>query len=481
MITLRPFQSELLDATRAALPEHRSVLLYAPPGAGKTVISASMAAGAARKRRRVIFACHRRELLMQTSRTFDQFDIQYGYIAASMPANPFASVQIASIDTLRNRYENHPCDLLVVDEAHLSGANTWARIIDHYRDAGAFVVGLSGSPCRLDGKPLKANFRHMIEGPQPAWLIEHGYLSRYRAFAPTQPDMTGIRVRAGDYVADDLDAKFDRPSVIGDAVGAWRKFANGMRTVVYSFSVNHSKHVAATFEAAGIPAAHLDGTTGKTERQAAINRFADGEIKILSSVELLTTGFDLSAQVGRDVPIEAVSLLRPTKSLALAIQMMGRGLRPKQAPAILLDHANVMRDHGLPDDHRVWSLDGAASTKKPGEATMPTCVCANCFGMFRPAYQCPHCGEVREVDGRKIKQVEGELSEIDIKAMRDLDTARDVEFAKRQDRIEEGMAKTVADLAVIAKARKYRVGWLVAKAKARGLPITYNDAVRAMR
>lgn len=488
MIELRPHQSDLLDRTRAALPVHKSVMVYAPPGAGKTYLAAAMAKGAAQKRKRVIFSCHREQILDQTALTFDKFNIQYGYIASGMPANPFASVQIASIDTLRNRFERWPCDLLVVDEAHLSGAKTWSALISHYRSIGSFVVGLSGSPCRLDGKPLKSNFAHMVEGPQNRWLIDHGYLSAYRAFAPARMDVSGLHVRAGDYVTSELEEKFDKPSIIGDAVSSWLKFARGKRTVVYAFSIEHSKHVVDVFRAAGITAAHMDGKTPKDERRGIIKKFADGETQILSSVDLLTTGFDLSAQVGRDVPIEAVSLLRPTKSLALAIQMMGRGLRPKQYPAILLDHAGILKEFGLPDDHREWSLEGHATNNRPGEATVATVVCHECFGVSRPAYRCPCilpngqvCGAIRQVNGREIDIKEGELAEIDIQALRDLDAARDAEHERRMNRREEGMAKTVADLAGIAKARSYKPGWVMAKAKAKGLEPTWNEINRALR
>lgn len=464
MITLRPSQSEILDRTRAALPVHRSVLLYSPPGSGKTVIAAAMARGAHDRRKRVIFACHRKEIMHQTALTFDQFGIPYGYIAAGMSANPFASVQIASIDTLRNRYENYPCGLLVIDEAHLSGAATWSRVISHYRNAGSFVVGLSGSPCRLDGKPLRSNFAHMVEGPQNAWLIEQGYLSRYRAFAPTRPDMTGVHVRAGDYVTAELEEKFDKPSIIGDAVASWKKFAAGKRTVVYAFSIEHSKHVVDVFNGAGITAAHMDGATPRDERERIIRDFADGRISVISSVDLLTTGFDLSAQVGRNVPIEAVSLLRPTKSLALAIQMMGRGLRPKPVPAIILDHANIMRDHGLPDDDRAWSLDGPGVNKRAGETTIATVTCHECFAVYRPAFKCPECGAIREVGGRQIEIIEGELAELDIEKMRavaqeDFDRRQKADLHVRQKIEERECGSDIRKWEALAAKRGFNRGW----------------------
>lgn len=464
MIQLRPHQSDVLDRTRAALPVHKSVLIYAPPGFGKTIVAGAIALGASQKRKRVIFACHRTQILDQTAKTFDQFGIQYGYIAAGMSANPFAAVQIASIDTLRNRFERWPTDLLVVDEAHLSGAKTWSTIIEYYRASGAFVVGLSGSPCRLDGKPLRSNFAHMVEGPQNRWLIDHGFLSRYRAFAPTRMDTTGLHVRAGDFVTSELEERFDKPTIIGDAVSSWKKFANGLRTVVYAFSIEHSKHVVEVFRSAGISAAHMDGATPKDERAAIIRQFADGGISVLSSVEILTTGFDLSAQVGRDVPIEAVSLLRPTKSLALAIQMMGRGLRPKKNPAVLLDHAGIMREFGLPDDDREWSLDGPGTAKRGAEATIATVVCHECFGIYRPAPRCPYCHAVRQVGGREVTIEEGELAELDIEKMREVAQANLDARAKHEKHVREKIEERecgsdIRKWEALAKQRGYNRGW----------------------
>src|SRR5690606_35988217 len=116
-IILRPDQMQAVEELRAALRDHQSVLLQAPCGFGKTVVAAYMASGAHRKRKRVIFAVHRRELARQTAKTFDHFGIPYGYIMAGMPSNPFASVQIASRDTLRSRPGMMGCDLFIPDEA----------------------------------------------------------------------------------------------------------------------------------------------------------------------------------------------------------------------------------------------------------------------------------------------------------------------------------------------------------------------------
>lgn len=465
-ITLRPHQTDLITNTRQAMAQHKSVLLYMAPGGGKTVVAAYMAKGVQDKGKRAIFACHRDAILNQTAKTFDQFGIDYGYIAAGYPESD-KSVYVASIDTLRKRVID--TDMLVIDECHGAGARTWDTLITHYRDAGSYIIGLSGSPCRLDGKPLRAAFECMVMGPQPRWLIDNGYLSEYRAYSAKRYDLSGLHTRDGDYVQAELDERFNRPSIIGDAVDTWRQYADGLRTVVYAFSIKHSYAVVEAFNAAGIPASHMDGNTPKKEQRRIIEAFADGGIKVLSSVEILTTGFDLSAQVGRDVPIEAVSLLRPTQSLALAVQMMGRGLRYKPYPAVILDHAGVIATHGLPCQDREWSLDGHVASKKAGEGVIATCICQECFAVFRPSYACPFCEAVREIDGRKIDIKEGELAEVDIMAARQAEIDAQSEIERKAARMKQGRAQTLDDLKAIALEKGYKMGWVHKMAKLKGI------------
>lgn len=482
MFNPRPDQIEVEHRLRAAIREHQSVLVQCPTGWGKTFLAAIAARGASLKRRRAIFSVHRRQLIKQTAVTFDSIGVQYGYIAAGMPANPFAAVQIASIDTLRNRLDAWPADLLVVDEGHLAAAPTWKNVIDHYKSQGAKIIVLSATPHRKDGKPLRGVADFMVKGPSVRWCIDNGILSDYRAFAPVRPDMSGLHVRAGDYIHSELDEAFEEPQVIGDSIASWRRWASGKRTIVFQYSRERGKTMCAAANSAGIPAVYIDGETNPDERYRRIMRFANGEAKWLIGVNLFTEGFDLSAQVGREVPIEAGIFNRPCASLAMARQMIGRVMRRKSEPAILLDHVNLMMQHGLPDAEIDWSLDGEVTGgKKSGEAAIAICRCARCYAYFKPAYKCPDCGAIREIDGREIKEIEGELAELDIEQMRAL-AAEDFERRQKSDmRRQEGMARTVADLAAIAKERGYRKGWVKMRAEAKKIPCTWDDVARAMR
>ena len=375
MITLYPHQHEFVTKLRAAMTRHRSVMGQAATGFGKSCVGAYIARAVTEKGKTVVFCVHRRNLTRQTALTFDQFGIQYGYIAAGFSYYKDLPVYIASIDTLRSRLEKIPApDLLVIDEAHMAAAETWTKVADYYRERGSRLLGLSATPGnRSDGKPLSGLFDAIVPGPPVRWLMDNGFLSDYVAYAPTSPDLSRVHTRAGEYIKAEAEAAIDKPTITGSAVAHYRKLAYGTLAICYCCSIKHSEHVAAEFCAAGIPAAHIDGETPDHERQRIIADFADGRTMVLCNVELITTGFDLSAQVGRDVPVETIIGLRPTQSLTLHLQMIGRGLRAKPKPAILLDHANNFRRHGFPDDDREWSLEGrekrhAAASDEIGRA-----------------------------------------------------------------------------------------------------------------
>lgn len=484
MIVLRPDQMRAVEELRAELRNHQSVLLQAACGFGKTVVSAFMAQGAHRKKRRVIFAVHRRELARQTAKTFDQFGIDYGYIMAGMPANPFAMVQIASRDTLRNRPGMLGCDLFIPDEAHLWSAGSGAELIEAVIEKGSHVVPLTATPARGDGKPMSRIAHKIVAGPTVKSLIASGNLAAYKAYAPARPDLSKLHTRAGEYVNSEVDELMGRPAVVADAVKYYRAYADGLRMIGFAPSRARGNEYAAQFRAAGVSAEFIDGETPDQDRRNVIAGFADGRIAVLFNCALFREGFDLSAQVGRNVPIQAVGLYNPTQSLPLAIQMMMRPMRPQDGQAIILDHACVMinRDgsinHGFPDDDREWTLDGTVKSSGGGEATIPTVTCDMCFGVFRPSPTCPYCGAERATYGREIEEFEAVMAEMDPEKIRleaDLERKRK-EFARR----EEGMARTVEDLARIAKARNYKAGWVKMKAEAKGIHATWRDINRAM-
>lgn len=446
MIKLREYQEESRVKLRVALRSTTSVLMVLPTGSGKTVLAAALIDILFKAGKRVIFGCHRKELLRQTAGTFDNFGIPYSYIAAGHHYNPMHRVYIASIATLKNRMTRIRADYLFIDEAHLSMAAGWNAVVAHYKAQGAKVIGLTATAERLDGKPLGDNFDTMVQGPSVREMIERGNLSRYKAFAPAGLDMTGVKVRGGDYVAADLEALMEGKAVMANAVKHWQKFSGGKRTIAFSPSVKRAEDLAEEFRSNGITAVAISGDTPLTQRNQWFHDFADRKIQVITSVNLFNEGFDLAAQVGRDITVEAVLLHRPTQSLALHLQQVGRALRKKDYPAIILDLVGNISRLGLPDDDFEWSLEG----RKKGGREVSMLTCDYCFATHVPAPKCPECGHVypkKEAaagGGRVVEEVDGELEEIDIERQR------------RERAREQASAETLDDLVRLATARGYK-------------------------
>jgi DNA repair protein RadD len=457
-ISLRPYQNDCEDGVRIAYARgKRAPLLVLPTGGGKTTIFADVTNKAAAKGRVVYLLCHRAELVKQIAGTLARFGCQHAVIAPGpiirqCQVEQFkahgrtfvkadATVVVASVQTLVKRLGTDipTPDLIVIDEAHhLTVDSTWGRIVTAFPDAKLLPV--TATPCRMDGKGLGVGAGgfadELVMGPTMRELIEQGYLSPYRIFAPPNAlDLTGVRTRAGDYAKDQLAAAIDKPSITGDAVEHYRRLASGKRAVAFCVSVAHAQHVAGEFMAAGIAAEFLDGTMDALERDRIIKRFECGETLVLTSCDIVSEGFDLPA-------IEVAILLRPTQSLSLYIQQVGRALRtfPGKDEAIILDHVGAVVTHGLPDEEREWSLDGVKKKKRAANDNEPDVkitTCPKCYSIHLPAPECPTCGHVYPPQERKVQQADGNLVELQADA---------IEALRRQKRVMQGQAQNVEDL-----------------------------------
>lgn len=440
-VALRPYQERDIGRLREALRAgHRSVCYVLPTGGGKTLTMAWMARSAAAKRRHTWFLVHRQELMRQASRTFDMIGVEHGLIYKHHTMTR-ERVQIASVQTLARRLARTPTkpDLIVVDEAHHCSATTYRRILAAYPDA--VVIGLTATPARTDGQGLDDIFSELVVGPSMAALIEEGFLSRYRIYAPPIGISTeGVRTRAGDFAKDQLAEAVDKPTITGDAVKHYLRLAAGRRAIAFCASIEHSKHVAASFRAAGVAAEHFDGETEDRRRERIVERFASGEIEVLCNVDLVGEGFDVPA-------CEVAILLRPTQSVILFLQQVGRALRPAPGKdrALILDHAGNALRHGLPDEEREWTLAGRKRRgRKQDVPPPPVKQCPDCFACHAPAPACPACGHVYESTGRAIEQQEGELEAVDPEAL------------KRARRVAQAKASTLEDLVELGRARGYK-------------------------
>lgn len=483
MINLYNDQEEFVHNIRKAIQQgHKSILGVASPAFGKTVVAGFITQRARDKSdSSVWFLVHRKNLLRQTSKSFWAEKIEHGLITSGRRSSRM-QVQVGTIGSVYSRLARlKPPAIMFVDEAHLSRGKMFEAVILWALSAGSIVIGLTGTPERLDGKALGDVFTTMVQARPTWWLIEQGRLSGYEMYTTNvTPDLSGVSRSGNDYNKEQLAEVMGSRVLIGDVVSHWRRYAPGRITICYCVNVKHSKATAAYFNTSGIPAVHVDASTTEAELKDACDGLADGKYKVLCNCELVIEGFDLSSQIGRDITIECVILLRPTMSLARYLQMVFRALRKKPHPAIILDHAGCALQHGLPDEDRDWSLDGRKKKKRHRDDEEPDVnvqQCPYCYHVFRPGPQeCPSCGKpVPKKQAAEIKLIDGDLEKIDVEAIRK---------ARRQ---EQGSARMLSELVRLGVRRgmKKPAEWSAithaARAGRKPTPAEFQEAKRIYR
>jgi superfamily II DNA or RNA helicase len=461
-VTLRPYQDAAIQGLRDAFSAgYHSPLLVMPTGAGKTVTFSFMASKLSANGKRLAILVHRDELVDQVSETLARFDVAHGFIAAGRMYDRRHRVHVASVQTLARRMDRVAVpDYVICDEAHhCIGASTWGRVVAEWRTKlpALRLIGVTATPERLSGEGLGEVFDELILGPTTRELVDLGALSEYRLFAPAQQlDLSGVKSRMGDFVKGEVAARVDKPAIIGSAVGEYRKRMDGQPAVAFCVSIEHAEHVAEQFRAQGYRAAKLDGTMERSVRKGIVSDFGRGAINVLTSVDVISEGFDVPGIVG-------AILLRPTQSLGLYLQQVGRALRtaPGKAHAVILDHVGNSSRHGLPDDPREWSLLGREARKKGAKDPDDVAIrqCPACFAVSpAAAVKCRECGAAFPVKARQIEEVAGSLSEVEVARI------------KREARKEQAAAQTLEDLIRLGTARGYKnaVGWAKHLFAARG-------------
>jgi superfamily II DNA or RNA helicase len=438
-MNLYPYQIEGIEKIRQAFGRVKRVIYVLPTSGGKTVIMSHIALGSVRRGRRVLILVHRVELLKQTGHKLSAFGVPHWFISTEHTQDDTFPVQIAMVATIRNR-QTEPFDLIIVDECHHTPSSTYQEVIS--RHPNAYVLGVTATPCRLDGKGLADCFDEMVQGPQIYDLIDFGSLSKPVTFAPaTAVDLKGIKTVAGDYVKSELSEAMSKPSVTGSAIKEYMKHAPGRPCVVFCVSVKHAQQVAQDFTNAGFRAVAVDGSTDREERAQMIAGLSDGSVQVLCSCDIISEGTDVPA-------IEVGISLRPTKSLSLYIQQMGRVLRkhPGKDRALLLDHAGNCHRHGLITSHRDWALEPGKEAKRT-ESIIRQCL--KCYAVYESARtECPECGTVPPPKPREVVKIAGELVPVE-----------EAERAKDEARKELWGRKSMDEWVAIARKRGYKVGW----------------------
>lgn len=444
---LRPYQLTAVNALRAAYAAgRRAPLLVAPTGSGKTAVFSYIAKHAALRGTRTLINVHRVELLRQASERLTLFGVPHGLIAPGERFQP-QTVQVGMVQTLARRKLDWQPGLIIIDEAHHAVAGQWRQIIERW--PAAKILGVTATPCRSDGVGLGDVFDEMTLGPSVKELTASGVLAPFLYYAPDIGfSAEKLSKRGGDFAPEAAAERLMRPQIVGGVVKYYRQLLNGAPTVAFCTTVQHAEHVAEALRGAGYQAAAVHGGLDAVTRQQTLADLERGALHVVTSCNVISEGTDLPCVTG-------ALLLRPTESTGLYLQQVGRALReaPGKERAIILDHVGNAMRHGLPDEDREWSLQGAGQGKPRDAAPVRQCPC--CFAAHKPLPECPECGHQYVSEREPIKQVDGELAL--------------VTEMKRQNRIEIGKARTKEQLKQIAAARGYKPGWVFAMMKARGM------------
>jgi superfamily II DNA or RNA helicase len=403
---------------------------------GKSIIVADMAKKATEKGNRVLFLVHRKELCDQIEETFRTYGVN------------MKLCKIGMVQTITRRLKKmKEPQLIITDENHHCLAESYKRIYEAFPNARC--VGVTATPCRLNGGGLGDVNDELVIGVSAKWLIENNFLAPYDYYAPSVADLTGLHVKVGEYVTKEIEERLIKKSIFGDVISYYRQLADGKQAICYCASISHSEQMAENFREAGISAQHIDGSTVKSERNLVIKKFRSGEIKILCNVDLISEGFDVP-------DCEAAILLRPTKSLTLYIQQSMRCMRYKPGKrAVIIDHVGNYLRFGLPDFDREWTLEPKKKGAKKEEPEIKVRQCPECFYTHEYADICPKCGFMYPVKERTLEEIKEAKLELITEIVLDYDTPTE--------------CTTMAELVAYGRRKGYKSGWSYMEGKRRGI------------
>jgi DNA repair protein RadD len=383
---------------------HRRPVVQAPTGFGKTVLAGAIVRGALAKGKRIMFVVPAISLIDQTVQSFASEGIRnIGVVQADHPMTNYAMpVQVASAQTISRRARMPEVDLVVIDECH-----RWFKFYETWMaewDAIPFI-GLSATPWT---KGMGKHFDDLVIASTTQELIDAGFLSQFKVFAPSHPDLSNVRAVAGDFHEGDLAEVMGGATLVSDCVDTWIKNGENRPTLCFAVNRAHAKKLEQDFLSRGISAAYIDAFTDMQERARTARDFQQGYTKVVCNVGCLTTGIDWD--------VRCIILARPTKSEMLFVQMIGRGLRTAEGKAdcLIFDHSDTHLRLGFVTDIHHDTLDdgkkrenSTQERKEPLPKECPKCT------FLKPAKcgQCPQCGFKPERQS-DIEHAQGELAEL---------------------------------------------------------------------
>ncbi len=358
-------------------------MLRLPVGAGKTICATHLIRAARERGKRALFLVDSIELLDQTSMRFDEEGIDHGVIQSNhWRTRGYEPVQIASIATLVRR-ETPQFDLCIADEVHLGGD----RLKKFVLEQRVPVIGLTATPY---SRGMGTTWQSMVSVATITQLMNDGFLVPTTVYAPSEPDLEGVKVVAGEWKDDELSERCNTPDLVGDIVQTWLTKADDRQTIAFAVDIAHAKFLASQFAEAGVPAASIDGYQTREVRKPIVDSYRRGDLRVLVNVGVVSRGFDVPET-------SCIILARPIRSsLSLYIQQIGRGLRPGGGhdDCLVLDHAGNTVRHGFVTDPQPDKLDdGKKAAKKPIRKVAEPKKCPKCFFVRPPhVHTCPKCG-----------------------------------------------------------------------------------------
>lgn len=448
---LRDYQNAAIDNLRDTLRRGvKRVVLQMPTGAGKTALAGAIVRMATDRGKKVIFTVPALSLVDQTVESFESDGVlEIGVMQAFHErTDGLAPVQVCSVQTLMRR-KIPKADLVIVDEAHVlfKFYKKWFNMPE-WKDVP--IIGLSATPW---AKGMGDLYQELIIGTTTQKLIDEGYLSDFRCFAPSKPDLSRVRTLAGDYHEGDLGEVMDDKAIVADIVKTWLEKGENRPTLCFAVNRAHAIHIQDQFLRHGVPAGYMDAFTKLPDRQEIQRRFKDGELKVVCNVGVLTTGVDWD--------VRCIILARPTKSEMLYTQIIGRGLRTAEGKdhCLILDHSATVMKLGFVTDIHHDTLKsgekGASKSERERETPLPK-ECPVCTAL-KPAKAriCPNCGH-ESLPMAEVRTVRGEL--VEIKQAKD---GKIESFKKKYD----DRAKFHAMLLWYANKHGYKPGWAAYKFK----------------
>jgi superfamily II DNA or RNA helicase len=429
---LRPYQTELVKQVYEQLQAgHRRVAIIAGTGAGKTVIGGKICADAEKRGCRLLFLVHLDVLVGQTYEKMQSFGLHCGFIKAGWPEDPYAPIQIASIQTMAKRswWQRWPASVVFYDEAHTTIFSQVGQQVLYETHRKAVHLAMTATPYRLGKEQLGDHLDTFVSAPVPSELQKMGFLAKMKYFGMpkgTQVNLDGVRTVAGDFDERDLKNACDRPELVERIVDEWKRLTPDKRTIAFCVDIEHARHVADAFNAAGIPADVVEGGTPIKERQQLYAKLREGTLLVLTSCNVISIGFD-------EPSVEVGLLLRPTQSRALHFQQIGRVMRISPATGkehgIILDQAGNLQRLGFPEDVQSYHLP---THKEPGQQrSVPAKQCPTCSSLIWSfLLECPHCGHQWETEDHLFTEDMIEL--LSQEQFRQLQEQKMKRFLKRQ-------------------------------------------------